>query len=74
MTDPIGPFRMEFTDGRTTTAELIDDFLTVTAWRTRAGTKVPQRIWPVAERSWNGDVLHWRLGRSVAVPGSETVR
>lgn len=62
MHDPEGPFRIEFTDGATTTAELTGDLLTVTAWTTRARTRIPTRTWPVTERSWNGDTLHVKLG------------
>jgi hypothetical protein len=62
MDDPVGPFTIAFTDGSATTAEILDGILTTGAYRTTAGTRIPDRAWPIRERSWTAGLLHLRLG------------
>jgi hypothetical protein len=57
-----GPLRLCFADGSETGAELLDGVLTVEPYTTAAGTRIPERVWPVAERSWALDRMMLKLG------------
>ncbi|MEU8241165.1 hypothetical protein AB0C07_23220 [Actinoplanes missouriensis] len=57
-----GPLTLRFADGSSTGAELLDDVLTVEPYVTAAGTRIPAKVWPIAERSWYLDRMMLKLG------------
>jgi hypothetical protein len=60
---------LQFSDGASAAAELVRDAhgrlaLRVDGYRTAAGTRLPEKLWPARTQSVTGDVMQLSLGRA----------